>query len=174
MLPRGVSEFFVSLSYYTDAVDSQKPVFVDASGRRRSVVRKAGLLLGALLIGYAIMLGISLGTGANVPMTTWVAPDKDKPVKTDAEAKTGEKRKSPVVRNSAPSAVVPAAPTRVTAPSPSAPASASASAKPSATKSATPAVTVTPAATPAATVPSATPTRGKKPTAPPGKNKNDE
>jgi hypothetical protein len=167
----------VPLSYYTDAVDSQQPVFVDASGRRRSMARKAGLLLGALLIGYAIMLGISLGTGANVPMTTWVAPDKHKPVKTDAEANKEEKRKSPVLRNSAPSVVVPVAPTRITAPSPSA--SGSASAKPSATKSVAPVATVTPAVTPAAEapVPAGTPTttpRGKKPTAPPGKNKNDE
>jgi hypothetical protein len=127
----------------------------------------AGLLLGALLVGYTIMLGISLSTGATVPMTTWVAPEKPKPAKTDAEAKTGEKRKSPVVRASAPGVVVPGGPIKTTAPSSSAPASA----KPSATASATPVVKVTPLATATATVPSATPTHGKKPTAPPGKNK---
>jgi hypothetical protein len=122
------------------------------------MARTAGLLLGALLIGYAVMLGISLGTGAGVPMTTWVAPDKHKPATTGVEADTGLQQKSPIAPVGSSGAVTPGAPR----PSTSGPA------KPSATGSATPGVTVAPATT---VVPSATPTHGHKPTAPPGKKK---
>src|SRR4051794_18107447 len=133
---RSVGFRFTSAGHrYDDAVDSEKSVFVDASGRRRRMARTAGLLLGALLIGYAVMLGISLGTGASVPMTTWVAPDKHKPVRADVDADTGLQQKSPVVRNGSTNVVVPGAPR--TTPRPST----SVSVNPSA--SATPGVTVT-------------------------------
>ncbi|MER7486185.1 hypothetical protein ABTY20_09850 [Streptomyces sp. NPDC126497] len=43
------------------------PVFVDSSGRRAKVLRRIGLLLGAVCAGYAIVLGMAfmgIGTSA--------------------------------------------------------------------------------------------------------------
>ncbi|MEV8594964.1 hypothetical protein [Streptomyces sp. NPDC052012] len=43
------------------------PVFVDTSGRRARVLRRIGLLLGAVCAGYAIVLGLAfLGSGTSV------------------------------------------------------------------------------------------------------------
>jgi hypothetical protein len=47
------------------------PVFVDASGRRARLVRRLGLLAGAGLIAYLVMIGVNLAMGADVPLTPW-------------------------------------------------------------------------------------------------------
>src|SRR3954471_17243814 len=79
---------------YTHPVHVEQPVFVDASGRRRSRARKAGMFLAALLLGYGVMLGISLGTGADVPLVTWVAPNDPKPLPDRAEQKVAQEPES--------------------------------------------------------------------------------
>ncbi|MCT7356989.1 hypothetical protein N4P33_33335 [Streptomyces sp. 15-116A] len=45
---------------------AEGPVFVDASGRRARVLRRIGLLLGAVCAGYAVVLGLAfLGIGTS-------------------------------------------------------------------------------------------------------------
>jgi hypothetical protein len=144
---------------YTHPVHVEEPVFVDATGRRRSLARKAGLLLGALLLGYGVVLGISLGTGADVPMVTWVVPNDHKPLPGQAEHKVTKKPESPIsaqLRKNADAPSVNVAPTTASKIAPSA--------SPRTVPTATPSVTLT-------ATPSATPTHGNKPTAPPGKSK---
>ncbi|WP_344239856.1 hypothetical protein [Actinocorallia libanotica] len=63
----------------------EQPVFVDGTGKRRKLFQVAGAILGVIITGYAIALGVSLGTGAEVPLTTWVVPEK--------KARSGEKAK---------------------------------------------------------------------------------
>jgi hypothetical protein len=149
---------------YTHPVHVEQPVFVDASGRRRSRARKAGLFLATLLLGYGAMLGISLGTGADVPMVTWVVPNDHKPLPDQAQQKVAQEPESPVSSRPRKSADKPAA---NVAPVP----------VPKITTSASPRTVaqVTATAAPSATLtPSATPTHGNKPTAPPGKTKNNK
>src|SRR4051812_16254611 len=98
---------------YTLPVHVEQPVFVDATGRRRSRARKAGLFLGALLLGYGVMLGVSLGTGADAPIVTWVVPNDHKPLPEQAQLKAKEPE-SPVsggLRKSAAPPAVNVAPT---------------------------------------------------------------
>ncbi|MDT0433996.1 MULTISPECIES: hypothetical protein [Streptomyces] len=46
---------------------AEGPVFVDNSGRRSKVLRRIGLLVGALCLGYAVVLGLAfLGIGTSV------------------------------------------------------------------------------------------------------------
>ncbi|MFF0010779.1 hypothetical protein [Streptomyces sp. NPDC005374] len=47
------------------------PVFVDNSGRRSRTLRRIGLLLGVLSLGYAVVLGLAF-MGIGVPTTTLV------------------------------------------------------------------------------------------------------
>lgn len=54
----------------------EQPVFVDRTGKRRKLFQVAGVISGVVIAGYAIALGVSLGTGAEVPLTTWVVPEK--------------------------------------------------------------------------------------------------
>lgn len=146
---------------YTHPVHVEEPVFVDATGRRRSLARKAGVFLGALLLGYGVVLGISLGTGADVPMVTWVVPKEHKPLPGQAEHKITKKPESPIsaqLRKNADAPSVNVAPTTTSKITPSA------SPRTVPTVTATPSATVTP-------TPSATATHGNKPTAPPGKSK---
>ncbi|WP_431997576.1 hypothetical protein [Streptomyces fungicidicus] len=43
------------------------PVFVDSSGRRARLLRRAGLLLGVVCAGYAVVLGMAfMGIGTSV------------------------------------------------------------------------------------------------------------
>jgi hypothetical protein len=45
---------------------AEGPVFVDNSGRRSKLLRRIGLLLGALSLGYAVVLGLAfLGIGVS-------------------------------------------------------------------------------------------------------------
>jgi hypothetical protein len=46
-------------------------VFVDASGRRRRLIRRMGLAVAALLMGYLVVVGVGLFVGADVPLTPW-------------------------------------------------------------------------------------------------------
>lgn len=55
----------------------EQPVFVDGTGKRRKLFQVAGVISGVVIAGYAIALGVSLGTGASVPLTTWVVPEKN-------------------------------------------------------------------------------------------------
>ncbi|MBK3643070.1 hypothetical protein [Streptomyces sp. MBT33] len=42
------------------------PVFVDASGRRSKLLRRIGILVGVLCLGYAVVLGLAfMGIGAS-------------------------------------------------------------------------------------------------------------
>ncbi|MEV5573504.1 hypothetical protein AB0L06_25965 [Spirillospora sp. NPDC052269] len=49
------------------------PVFVDLSGRRRRIGRRAGVACGGLLTVFLIAIGIGVATGASVPGTPWTA-----------------------------------------------------------------------------------------------------
>ncbi|MFJ6854591.1 hypothetical protein ACIQM3_29395 [Streptomyces sp. NPDC091271] len=42
------------------------PVFVDGSGRRARLLRRAGMLLGAVCVGYAAVLGLAFMGGISV------------------------------------------------------------------------------------------------------------
>ncbi|MDH6517250.1 hypothetical protein M2163_005768 [Streptomyces sp. SAI-135] len=45
---------------------AEGPVFVDNSGRRSKLLRRIGLLLGALSLGYAVVLGLAfMGIGVS-------------------------------------------------------------------------------------------------------------
>ncbi|MEV7075425.1 hypothetical protein ACIQJT_39650 [Streptomyces sp. NPDC091972] len=48
---------------------AEGPVFVDNSGRRSRLLRRIGLLLGALSLGYAVVLGLAF-MGIGVSSTT--------------------------------------------------------------------------------------------------------
>lgn len=54
----------------TDVLDPE-PVFVDPSGRRRRIVRRAGIALGCLLAAYLVIVAFGLVTGARAPLTPW-------------------------------------------------------------------------------------------------------
>lgn len=43
------------------------PVFVDSSGRRAKLLRRAGMLLGAVCVGYAGVLGLAFMGGISLP-----------------------------------------------------------------------------------------------------------
>ncbi|MFC5186603.1 hypothetical protein [Actinomadura harenae] len=49
------------------------PVFVDLSGRRRRVGRRAGIACGGLLAAFLVAIGVGVATGASVPGTPWTA-----------------------------------------------------------------------------------------------------
>jgi hypothetical protein len=51
-----------------DSPDSG-PVFVDSSGRRARLLRRAGLALGALCLGYVALLGLAF-MGVGIPLTS--------------------------------------------------------------------------------------------------------
>ncbi|MFI1725993.1 hypothetical protein [Streptomyces sp. NPDC020489] len=47
---------------------AEGPVFVDNSGRRSRLLRRIGLLVGVLCVGYAVVLGLAfMGIGASTP-----------------------------------------------------------------------------------------------------------
>lgn len=50
-------------------------VFVDATGRRRRLTRRAGLAATVLLAGYLIVVGVGFFAGADVPLTPWPGND---------------------------------------------------------------------------------------------------
>ncbi|MFC8345947.1 hypothetical protein [Streptomyces sp. NPDC057280] len=48
--------------------DGEGPVFVDTSGRRSKLLRRIGVLVGVLCLGYAVVLGLAfLGIGTSSP-----------------------------------------------------------------------------------------------------------
>lgn len=48
--------------------DGAGPVFVDHSGRRSKLLRRIGLLVGVLCLGYAVVLGLAfMGIGTSSP-----------------------------------------------------------------------------------------------------------
>ncbi|MFG2429682.1 hypothetical protein [Streptomyces sp. NPDC048590] len=59
------------------------PVFVDSSGRRAKLLRRAGLLLGTLCLGYAGVLGLAFMGGISL------TPSQLMPFDGDAEAGPG-------------------------------------------------------------------------------------
>ncbi|GAA4631492.1 hypothetical protein GCM10023196_061110 [Actinoallomurus vinaceus] len=48
-----------------------EPVFVDATGRRARIARRAGIALGCIVAAYLALVGIGLATGTRVPLTPW-------------------------------------------------------------------------------------------------------
>ncbi|WP_157430334.1 hypothetical protein [Actinomadura macra] len=62
-------------------------VFADPSGRRRRLGRRLGSAAGALLVCYLGALGVSVATGADVPLTTWTGPPDHRRV--DGTERTG-------------------------------------------------------------------------------------
>lgn len=47
---------------------AEGPVFVDNSGRRSKLLRRIGLLVGVLCVGYAVVLGLAfMGIGTSSP-----------------------------------------------------------------------------------------------------------
>ncbi|WP_344449499.1 hypothetical protein [Actinocorallia aurantiaca] len=164
----------------------EQPVFVDGTGKRRKLFQVAGVIAGVFIAGYAIALGVSLGTGASVPLTTWVVPEKNTHM---AEEKAKLRRKSvaptAVPQPSVPVYVPPTATPSVTVtptetprgtPTKTPPVTARPTVitkSPKPTKTATPTPTPTsPSATPTATAkPSDATDPGNQPTEPPGQEK---
>ncbi|WP_460366965.1 hypothetical protein, partial [Actinocorallia lasiicapitis] len=87
-----------------------KPVFVDGTGRRRKLMRRAGLGFGALLGGYALVLGIGLGTGADVPMDDWIAPPKTERPKIESVPTLLRRTPEPEAAGTRPPGTAPAKP----------------------------------------------------------------
>lgn len=85
----------------------EQPVFVDGTGKRRKLLQVAGVISGVVIAGYAIALGVSLGTGAEVPLTTWVVPEK----KTNADDEKAKVRPKTAVTTPVPQPPVPVYPT---------------------------------------------------------------
>ncbi|HWU09150.1 MAG TPA: hypothetical protein VN520_22675 [Streptomyces sp.] len=50
----------------TTAQPQEGPVFVDSSGRRAKLLRRAGVLLGAVCVGYAAVLGLAFMGGISL------------------------------------------------------------------------------------------------------------
>lgn len=53
---------------------AQTPVFLDASGRRRRLLRRLGIAAGAAVVLFLGALGVGIATGTDVPLTTWDDP----------------------------------------------------------------------------------------------------
>lgn len=124
--------------------------------------RHGGMVLGVIFAGYAVMLAVSVGTGADVPMTTWVVPDK--PPRAEAEPRIVPKSAPPVPRRSQAPDESGAVPTTSTPVSPSVKPSVKPTVKPTATSTAQP-VETEPVLEP---LPTEEPVRGNKPTEKPG------
>ncbi|GLY75197.1 hypothetical protein Airi01_034640 [Actinoallomurus iriomotensis] len=56
------------------ATQEPEPVFVDRTGRRRRLVRNAGIAVGCLLAAYLAVVAFGLVSGADAPMAPWPAP----------------------------------------------------------------------------------------------------
>ncbi|WP_157963782.1 hypothetical protein [Actinocorallia populi] len=80
----------------------EQPVFVDGTGKRRKLFQVAGVISGVVIAGYAIALGVSLGTGTEVPLTTWVVPEKK-----TRSAENAKLRRKTVVPSAVPQPSVP-------------------------------------------------------------------
>jgi hypothetical protein len=93
--------------------DPQSPVFVDASGRRARLVRRLGILAGAALTAYLVVIGVNLAMDADVPLTPWPTGtgetrgplgDDGKPVGDDPTSKSSKPRARDTGARSAPPA----------------------------------------------------------------------
>ncbi|WP_067812548.1 hypothetical protein [Actinomadura kijaniata] len=71
--------------------DDAAPVFVDASGRRRRLVRQAGVACGGLLALFLVAMGVSVATGADVPFTPWSSQQN--------EADGGKRKNPPLLKH---------------------------------------------------------------------------
>lgn len=60
-------------------VSASQPVFVDASGRRRRLLRAVGAAGGGVLLLFLVLIGIGVATGSGVPLTPWSPPHADGP-----------------------------------------------------------------------------------------------
>jgi hypothetical protein len=95
-----------------------RPVFADPSGRRRRLMRRAGLALAAALGVCLLAVVVAVAGGPQAPFTHWAAPNPSA-----AGNGTGDGRPPPRARPGTPSPSVPGSP-RLSAPrSPSATAS---------------------------------------------------
>ncbi|MGA5893846.1 hypothetical protein [Streptomyces venetus] len=119
---------------------AEGPVFVDNSGRRARLLRRCGLLLGAVCVGYAAVLGAAfMGWGTSLTPSQLLpfagaGPGGGRP---QGEGPGGPGGAPPSGVPSAPSQVAGDGPAgRTATPFPSASASASASTSPSASASA--------------------------------------
>ncbi|MGK5556595.1 hypothetical protein ACSNOI_33790, partial [Actinomadura kijaniata] len=74
----------------SDPDEDAAPVFVDASGRRRRLARRAGAVCGGLLALFLVAMGVSVATGADVPFTPWSSQQ--------GEADGGERRNPPLLK----------------------------------------------------------------------------
>lgn len=64
------------------------PVFVDASGRRARIIRRAGLAVGIACAGYAVLLGVAFAGGTPFAPQTLI-PGADVPEGASAQAEAG-------------------------------------------------------------------------------------
>jgi hypothetical protein len=55
------------------------PVFVDHTGRRRRLIRGAGLAVGVVLVAYLGVLVVGLVSGSGAPLTPWPAAKPSAP-----------------------------------------------------------------------------------------------
>jgi hypothetical protein len=79
----------------------EEPVFVDASGRRRTLLRRVGIGIGALAAAYMVLLVVSLAGGPRppgVPLPEAIAGDPDQ-TQTEPD---GMEPGTPVTRSSEP------------------------------------------------------------------------
>ncbi|GAA4066551.1 hypothetical protein [Actinomadura miaoliensis] len=139
-----------------------KPVFLDVSGRRARLVRRLGLVAGALLTAYLTVLGVNLVAGADVPYTPWPAVKPG----TKAPQTENERHGRATVRPTAvPQEAVATPPSGRPAPGTGAsPASDGGAARP-ATSTTSPPTARTPGGSPPASAP------GRAPSAPPAKGR---
>ncbi len=166
---------------------------MDGTGKRRRLFRIAGVFSGVVIAGYAVALGVSLGTGADVPLTTWVVPEKDEAPDDEKRVRRKSVVPSAIRRPSGPVYIPPVVPPSNTTPAfpePTGKPTPKPTPKPTetdvdtdepgtVTKNPTPTTKptsppVSPAPTPAPTVtaePTAGPSEEGQPTEPPGQEK---
>ncbi|MCO6006559.1 hypothetical protein NE236_16360 [Actinoallomurus purpureus] len=113
------------------------PVFVDPTGRRAKIMRRAGIALGCLVAAYLALITVGLATGARVPLTPWpqTKHSKSGPAEDGLMPRSGAR--NPLPGRSSAAGVPPSGPAPTTATS-HAPTGGTRSAAPGTTAPATP------------------------------------
>ncbi|MEU1616086.1 hypothetical protein ABZ479_02150 [Streptomyces sp. NPDC005722] len=138
-------------------------MFVDASGRRARIIRRAGTAVGAACAGYAVLLGVALAGGTPFAPETLI-PGAEVPGGASVQAEAGGRDEA--VRERAPRAPdAPHAPAPVARAAAAPTVSAAAGVTPSATRG-RPTASSTPSAAPGRTGTIATPSASPRPTLP--------
>src|SRR5215469_10756037 len=86
-------------NHYHSAVES-RPVFADPSGRRRQVLRFAGIGSMAVLAAFLVAVVVAMTGGPKAPFTQWAGPQAPSSAKHGGQALTGGSAKSGAPRTS--------------------------------------------------------------------------